>query len=220
MAFNRLLSLENKMRREPDLANWYVNLIKDYVTKGYCHKLRQDEINNNNQRTWYIPHFAIANTNKQPIKRRHVFDAAAKVGKTSLNSELLPGPNNYNTIHEIIFKSREGKICVAADIQEMFLQVKIRKEDQSALRFLWRGTAYHKEPEVYAMSSMIFGASCSPFMAHEVKNRHALKFAKEFPEASEAIIKQHFVDDYIISHNQVAEAAEIANQVIEIHKSA
>jgi hypothetical protein len=220
MAYSRLKQLENKMKRDEDLTRWYVNLINEYVRKVYCHKILPEEVNIKSDRTWYIPHFATVNLNKIPVKRRHVFDAAARVGKTSLNTELIPGPNNYNSISAVIFKSRQGKICVAADIKEMFLQIKIRPVDQAALRFLWRGTDYHREPEVYAMSSMIFGASCSPYLAQEIKNRHALNFQDQCPKAVEAIIKQHFMDDYLNSHETVNDAVEVAKQVIEIHQNA
>jgi hypothetical protein len=158
--------------------------------------------------------------NKWPLKRRLVFDAAAKVGKVSLNSELMTGPNTYISLPGIIFKSREGRICVAADIKEMFPQIKIRSEDQGAQKFLWREGNQSKKPDVYIMTSMIFGACCSPYLAQIVKNKNALKHQNQFPDAVDAILYHHYVDDYLNSHNSEEEAIKIAQDVIKVHSFA
>jgi hypothetical protein len=44
-------------------------------------------------------------------------------------------------------------------------------------------------PQVYRMESMIFGAKSSPFIAQYVKIFFAEKYARQYPEASVAIVK-------------------------------
>lgn len=34
MAYKRLLLVENRMKRHPDLAKWYVEVFQDYIQKG------------------------------------------------------------------------------------------------------------------------------------------------------------------------------------------
>jgi hypothetical protein len=41
MAYKRLLLIENRMKKDPDLFSWYINQIKDYERKGYCKKLSE-----------------------------------------------------------------------------------------------------------------------------------------------------------------------------------
>ena len=128
-----------------------------------------------------------------------VFDAAVRSNGVSFNDGMLTGPDLVNTLPSVLFKFREKKIGFVGDIKEMFPQVKIWEEDQQAQRFLWRGQDRAAEPDVYQMTVMTFGSACSPSCAQEIKNRYAMEFAKEFPEASSAIVNKYYVDDYLDS---------------------
>jgi len=83
MAHRRLINVEKKLKRNGQLALEYDRIINDYVSKGYAMKLQQDEVAVTSDR--HLPHFGVENPNK-PGKVRLMFDAAAKVGGTSLNS--------------------------------------------------------------------------------------------------------------------------------------
>ena len=48
---------------------------------------------------------------------------------------LVTGPDVLTSLVGVLFKVRERKIAVGADIEEMFLQVKIIKEDQQCQHF-------------------------------------------------------------------------------------
>lgn len=217
MAMNRLLNVEARMKKDPELKDWYIKKINDYEAKGFCRKLTPEEMSIEPKRLWYIPHFPVINPNKTPIKRRLVFDAAAKVGRTSLNSELLTGPNCYANLVGMMFRAREGKICIAADIEEMFPQVRLPYDEAIGLRFLFRDDNYSKPPEIYIMLSLFFGPRCGPFIAQHVKNYNAEKFAESNKEAVKAIQEQHFMDDYFDSYETKENAIEIATQVIKIN---
>ena len=47
----------------------------------------------------------------------------------------------------------------------MFHQVRVRKQDQDTLRFLWWTDSYDDPPDVYAMNVHIFGEASSPYIA-------------------------------------------------------
>ena len=119
----------------------------------------------------------------------------------------------------ILFRFRERPVAVTADIQEMFLQVKIRPEDQPAQMFLWRGDERKEPPTKYKMTSMIFGASCSPFLAHCVRDRNAALHADRYPEAAHAITNSHYMDDYVDSFETEEEAAKTAVEVRHMEKA-
>jgi len=159
----------------------------------------------------------MAKNPKKPKKLRFVFDAAAKVNGMSLNDALLIGPDQLTSMPSVLFKFRQRKIGISADIEDMFHRVKIRNEDASAQRFLWRGMNRKDEPSVYQMGVLIFGASCSPSCAQEAKNKNAKEFMEVYPEADKAIIERHYVDDYLDRCDTVEEAESMFKAVREIH---
>nr|XP_041630550.1 uncharacterized protein LOC121501997 [Drosophila kikkawai] len=219
MAHRRLINVEKKLRRNGQLALEYDRIIKDYVSKGYARKLQPDEVAVKSDKLWYLPHFGVENPNK-PGKVRLVFDAAAKVGGTSLNSALDKGPQHYKPLPAVLFHFREGAVGVCGDIKEMFHQVLIRPEDRCSQRFLWRDGNDDRDPDVYEMNVMTFGAACSPSTAHYVKTLNALKFRDSDPRAVKAIIDHHYVDDYVDSFATESEAIAVSTRVKEIHAEA
>ena len=93
----RLRSLKRKFHKDPNLEEKYRTTMNDYVAKGYALKLTPEEVSKSGPRTWYLPHFAVTNCNK-PDKVRIVFDAAAEHKGTSLNKNLLQGPDYTNSL--------------------------------------------------------------------------------------------------------------------------
>lgn len=166
---------------------------------------------------FYLPHFA-----NRAGKRRIVFDATAKSRGLSLNCHLLRGPKDLQPrplIH-ILMHFRQSRIGVREDIQEMFHRVRIIDKDQDALRFVWRDSEADPllPPDVYAMDAMILGARCSPCSSQHVKNLNVLRFAGEHPRAVEAIVKYHYVDDFVDTFKDEGEAAAICQEVVNIHR--
>jgi hypothetical protein len=72
-------------------------------------------------------------------------------------------------------------------------------------------------PQVYRMKSMIFGAKSSPFMAQYLKKFSAKNYVSQYPEASVANVKQHYVDDDLDSNPSVSEAFKVIKEVNSIH---
>ena len=51
--------------------------------------------------------------------------------------KLLQGPDLTSNLLGVLTRFRQEKYAFMADIEKMFFQVRVRKEDQSFLRFLW-----------------------------------------------------------------------------------
>ncbi|XP_062551469.1 uncharacterized protein LOC134216626 [Armigeres subalbatus] len=195
MALRRHHCLLKRMEREPELGEILKRKISDYLRKGYI----------------------LFNANK-PGKVRIVWDAAAAIAGTSLNSVLLKGPDKLEPLPFVLYKFRERRIALSGDIEEMFHQVKMNEEDQQSQRFLFQDDKEAVEPDEYVMTVMTFGATCSPCSAHFVINENADRFAEDFPAAAEAVRKNHYVDDMLVSVNSEAEALQLAKDVLFIHQ--
>ncbi|XP_053964298.1 uncharacterized protein LOC128867221 [Anastrepha ludens] len=214
MARRRLMCLEAKMKRDPELHRFIVDKIDDYKKKGYIRKLESLETSIGG-RSWYLPIFTVLNVNKN--KTRLVWDAAAKAGNTALNNMLLKGPDQLNSMMGILLRFRERPFAICGDLREMFHQIKVAKEDQVAQKFLWRDGESNRQPDVYAMCVLTFGASCSPSLANYVENQNAQRFSENYPEAVQAIISNTFVDDWLQSADNEEELSRLATVVRWIH---
>ncbi|XP_054726309.1 uncharacterized protein LOC129236117 [Anastrepha obliqua] len=213
MALFRAKCLLKKMQRDPNLAEVLQQKIDDYIQKGYAR--RMTPVDSAVERYWYLPVFAVINPNK-PGKVRLVWDAAAKVDGISLNTMLLKGPDLTTPLLSVLFKFRQKRIAMSADIAEMFHQVQVREQDQNFMRFLWYEQNAN-EPTTFVMTVMTFGATCSPSCAQYVKNKNAEEFREEFPGASQCIIENHYVDDMLVSVDTEEEAIKLARDVRHVH---
>ena len=187
-AVNRLKAVERRLTRDPELCQSYCDAVKNYVTQGHASKVNEDEPSVQG-RTWYLPHHAVQNPNK-PGKVRVVFDAAAKCGGTSLNDNLVSGPNNLNSLTGVLMRFRQGRVPIASDVKQMFHQIAIRAEDRQSQRFLWRDMDLTREPETYQMNVVIFGAKSSPCTATYVLRRCATDGETQHPQAASRVVNQ------------------------------
>jgi len=96
--------------------------LEDYVNKGYARRLEQKEMTDDSRgKIWYLQHFGVESPNS-PGKICLFFDAAAKLGNTSLNSVLLKGPQQFKSLPAVLLHFREGAVGVCADIKRCFIR--------------------------------------------------------------------------------------------------
>ncbi|XP_073845830.1 uncharacterized protein isoform X1 [Musca autumnalis] len=219
MALRRLEGVEKKLKRDSNLYAAYTEVMNGYIAKGYIREVPSENINLISSRKWYLPHFGVINPNKENKKLRLVFDAAAKVNGTSLNDNLLKGPQYISSLPSILYNFRRGNIAVCADIREMFHQVIMQPSDRISQRLLWRNCNSDIEPVEYEMTVMTFGAACSPCSAIYVMKTNAKEHIDCHPRAIESICEHHYMDDFVDSFDSVDEAIEISKQVTKIHKN-
>ena len=71
--------------------------MNDYLEKGYAEKIPNEQLRPDNTPIWYLPHHPVVHPAK-PDKVRVVFDCAATYKSTSLNHQLLQGPDQTNQL--------------------------------------------------------------------------------------------------------------------------
>lgn len=127
----RLRLLEKKLDQNPRNAELYYSEMDRLFYRGYAilaGKLPEG-------RVWYLPHFGIDNFNKRN-KVCFVFDAAAKSNFVSFNDLLVKGPDLLKPLFGVLARFRQNFVAVKRDMRDMFLKIKIIKEDQDAQRSL------------------------------------------------------------------------------------
>lgn len=215
MALRRHNCLMKRMERDVDLAATLKAKMNEYIAKGYIRELSPFEKQKIVDRVWYLPIFPVFNPNK-PNKVRIVWDAAAAVGRISLNDVLMKGPDLLTALPFVLYRFREKPIAVSGDIAEMFLRIRMNDDDQQCQRILWcnqDGTVGE-----YVVTVMTFGAKCSPSCAQFVVNQNAARFKSNYPEAVEVIEKGHYVDDMLASVDTEEAAIKLVEDVRYIHQ--
>ncbi|KAL9975233.1 hypothetical protein ACROYT_G012367 [Oculina patagonica] len=198
------------------MATKYREVMDSYISSGFARKLSEKELATESSNHWYLPHHPVTSPTK-PGKVRIVFDAAAKYEGTSLNKNLLSGPDMTNSLVGVLLRFRQGTIGIAADIEGMFHQIRVRKEDQDSLRFLWWTNGYEDPPDVYVMQVHIFGAASSPCVANSTLRRVADDNAEDFSPSVIAAVKRNFyVDDALPSQNDEQSAIHLAQDMVNI----
>ena len=214
---NRQLAKTRQRRIDKDryLKAKYTEAVNRCLSEGHA-RLVSDK---DTEAVWFLPHYSITHPFK-PGKARVVLDCAAKFRATSLNDMLLLGPDLLQNLIGVLLRFRLGKIAFISDIQVMFHQVKVPLADQKFLRFLWwpQGDTT-KEPMEHCMTVHIFGAKSSPSFAKFALLQTAPDYAHHFnDEVLEMVRTNFYVDDCLKSVNNVAEARELINDLIELLK--
>ena len=202
LAKAQLRSLEKRLNEDKQLADTYSSLIQNDIEKGYVEETDREPSPTCSQ-LWYLPHHPVEHKQKKKIRR--VTNAASIYKGHSLNKALLTGPDLLCSLVGLLLRFRQFAIAVTGDIEAMFMQIAVRKEDQDALRFLW----YKNNTEtIYKYKRLIFGATCSPSCAIYVLRKCAIDNYHLSPEASQSITNNFYMDDFLQSFETTAEAIE------------
>ena len=110
--------------------------MNDNLEKDYAEKIQKEQLQPADTSIWYFPHHPVTNPAK-PEKVRMVFDCAATYQNTSLNQQLLQGPDRTNQLVGVLTRFRQERIGLVSDIESMFHQVLVEPRDCDPLRFFW-----------------------------------------------------------------------------------
>ena len=94
----------------------------------------------------------------------------------------------------VLLRFRSYPVAVVGDISEMHLQVKIKEEDRSMFRFLWRNLDDKKSPVTHEFTRIMFVMNAAPFEAVCVRH-NAEKHQAEYPLVAETVLESTYMDD-------------------------
>ena len=151
--------MRRRFARDEKFQMLYTETMQGYVDKGFAERLSEHDLDDNN--CWYLPHNAVSHPRKAN-KVRVVFDCAARYSGTSLNEQLLTGPDLLNNLFGVLTRFRKGKVTLLADIESMYHQVLVDPQDRKYLKFLWWPSGNTNLPPTrYRMKVYVFGAASS-----------------------------------------------------------
>ena len=149
----------------------------------------------NEKKKWYLPHFAVIKPDKETTKTRIVFDASAAQDGISLNDIIHQGSKLQRDLVRILMRFRRYLVAITGDISEMYLQVKVKEEDRSLFRFLWRYLDEKKSPVIHEFTRIVFGMNAAPFAIQYVVRDNTEKHQTEYPLGAETVLESTYMDD-------------------------
>ena len=216
MAEERLRSLKRRLLRDDQLRSSYVTYMEYLEKDGYCERVPSEEVDKSDV-VWYLPHHPVTNPRK-PDKVRIVFDCAATYKGTSLNDQVLQGPDLANALVGVLLRFRQGPVALMADVEAMFHQVRVDPQDCDVLRYLWWPNGrLDEEPVAYRVKVHLFGGTWSPSCCIYTLRRTALDHRGSYDDITvDTVVKDFYVDDCLKSLEEEQRAIRLVKQVQEL----
>lgn len=166
---------------------------------------------------WYNKYHPVINPNK-PDKCRMVFDLSAMFHGVSLNSKLLKGSDLLANQVGVILRFRRYPHAIVADIEKMFHQVRVRPEDASAFRYIWREPGSKHPPSTYEMRVHLFGATSSPAVCCFALQQAAKDSGPHAERLLREVIDNFYVDNWLASFQKKEDGIELASLLVNALK--
>ena len=121
-------------------------------------------------------------------------------------------PDLLSNFVGVILRFREQQVAISADIEQLFMQIKVAPSDRAFLRFVWNQNGKIEE---YEYTRHIFGATSSPCIASYALRRSARDNQDKFPQVLHVIERNVYMDDLYISTANVESAVNVMNSTKE-----
>jgi len=213
-AILRLKQLEKRFVKQPELKPQYEKFLQEYLDLNHMEEVPTYQ--GPEEKVYYLPNHAVFKEDSTTTKLRVVFDASCKTTKDckqaeSLNDLLHKGPRLQDNLANIILRWRQHRIAFTADIEKMFRQIKMNKEDQNYQRILWY--ADNGELKEFILTTVTYGMAASTYLSVRVLHQLAEDEGFQFPIGAKALKNDLYVDDYLGGADSVQEALILQQQL-------
>lgn len=215
MAVKRLHQLEHRFKKMPSSKAEYVDCINGYINLKHVEQISTMDSKMASNHC-YLAHHALVKETSTSTRVRVIFDASQKTASGhSLNDCLHVGPRLQDELYTIALRWRKHKIAMTADIEKMYRQILVAKEDADFHRIVWRSNA-DQEIKDYRLLTVTFGTSCAPYLAIKTLRQLAEYEKQNHPIATEVLLNDFYVDDMLSGSDSIADALQKQNQIIAV----
>ncbi|XP_076299586.1 uncharacterized protein LOC143218338 [Lasioglossum baleicum] len=214
-AERRLISMERKFRRNPDLKQQYVKFMHEYESLGHMTRLTPIvpvDLDN----CFYLPHHAVFKHSSTTTKLRVVFDGSAKTSSgISLNDTQLVGPPLQGDLFNILVRFRKHRIVLSADIEKMYRQVLVKPEHRRYQRILWRSDDSENIAE-FSLNTVTYGTASASYLATRTLREVGGACEQSHPDVSAVINDDFYVDDLLTGCETLQQAVQLRHILTRI----
>ncbi|XP_071652192.1 uncharacterized protein [Temnothorax longispinosus] len=210
-AIHSLLRTERRFLRDTEFRELYTDFISTY--EDLNHMSRITTSSHLPARVCYLPHHGVFRAASTSTRLRVVFNGSWTVSSgTSLNEHLHVGPNLLPALADRILRWRWHTYAMAADIEKMYRQILVHKEDRDLQRIVWR-----KDPDGeildLRLNTVTYGQACAPFLALSSLRQLARDEQARFPKGVSVVLEDSYMDEFYFGADTKAEALEKQKQL-------
>lgn len=211
LAKRRLLSLEKRFHRQPNVKLQYFDFIQEYTD------LKHLSISSilKPEPSYFLCHHAVFK-NSESTQTRVVFDGSAPTTSGySINDILMTGPNMQDSLLSILIRARQYKYVLTGDIEKMYRQVQVHEDDQNLQLILWRND--ETEPvQTLKLGTVTYGLTSSSYLS----TRCLWQLGEECHDPTIKTVIQHdfYIDDLYTGCDSIEELKYIYKSVVETLK--
>lgn len=211
MAEKRLAGLKRRLQLNPELKEKYCSVMKEYLTLGHMSPVEV----RGGEKGYYLPHHAVTKDSLTTAVRV-VYDGSAKTfpDGPSLNETLRVGPTIQPDLFSQLLKFRIHNTVLTGDIEKMYRQFLVRKQDRKYQRILWPDA--EGRTQTYELNTVTFGLAPASFLAIRCLHQLAEDEGKNFPLAAEVLKNEFYVDNALTGAPTVTAAVLLRQQLTEI----
>ena len=210
IARGRTRSTIPRLSKEPRMLAAYDQIIQEQLQRGFIEKVTHPQSTTGH--VHYITHHAvIKDSSTTPLRIVYDCSCSPNAAQPSLNSCLSTGPDILNDMTAILVRFRCYQYGITADIEKAFLSISLDEQDRDATRFFWISDPTDPESplEVYRFKSILFGATCSPFILNATIQKHLDEFTDP---VTQRIKSDLYVDNLASGTDNEDEATTFLNQ--------
>lgn len=220
-AEGQLNQLMRRLEKSPILNMLYKQFMKEYEQLGHMEVVNTDS---NNMKygslTSYLPHHGVLKMSSSSTKLRVVFNASQpSTSGTSINDMMMNGGIVQSNLIQVFLRFRTFIHVLCADITKMYRMVEVHEKNQNMQQILWK-TSPEESITTYRLKTVTYGTVAAPFLATRVLNQLAADERHNYPLASEALLKNTYVDDIMTGSDSLQEAQLLKTELINILSSA
>ncbi|XP_061729385.1 uncharacterized protein LOC133534298 [Cydia pomonella] len=158
IAKKRLLNLEKRFSKQPELKSMYVDFINEYRDLGHLSESRQCYTAN------HLPHHPVMKESES-TRLRTVFNASCPTSSGySINDIQLVGPNIQNSLFDILLRFRQYRYVLSGDIEKQYRQILMNELDRNLQVILWREDE-HLPIRSLTLNTVTYGFASSSWLA-------------------------------------------------------
>ncbi|KAG1650686.1 hypothetical protein GQR58_027818 [Nymphon striatum] len=206
-AERRLIATEQRLLKDPGLAEAYDRQMRDLVKMGFARKLTREEITTYSGPIHYLAHREVCRPDSKSTPLRIVFNCIV------LNEFMSKGPDLLNSLWGVLLRFREHSIAISGDISKMYHQVSIPHSDQHLHRYMWRDLKTSAEPDHYVKTVLTFGDKAAPAMALTALRKTAEGNENQYPGASQTVKLNSYMDDICDSVPTIEQANALIQDI-------